>query len=262
MKTKPRATPRRAKATVSKHVPLAPPSEYPSMVGRVLINDQRRVGLVTADCAAWTRMLRIGDGGVDIVRMLPDTLASEGWKPLECERAAFKLANTLARSPMAKSPNAVRAIEAAQAVDFKALTIDDMAAEFNRLSGAAPRLFKRRVDVERALRKAMEICNATQLTNEGDTMAATKKAAKGKPSKSKAKPVKKAAAPKAAPKAKKSKTAAAPRGGIGAMARDLITKHPDMENAEIVDQIKIKFPDTKTNAACISWYRGAMKRGK
>jgi len=239
--------------------------EYESMVGRVLINHQRRVGLVTSDCAAWTRMLRIGDDCiVKIAKSTADELAHDGWKPYECEFAAFKLANTLAQSPLMKTRDAAAAIVAVQAEAWKTVTLEQAASEYARLTGNKNVAFVKRDDAIRRLKIASAPKNveheqegtaATRVASRNSStketeMAATKKVAK---SKAKGKP-----AAKGKPVAKGKPAAKGKSGGIGALVRELITKGKG--NEEIVDTVLQKFPGARTNAANISWYRNQMKR--
>ena len=58
---------------------------------------------------------------------------------------------------------------------------------------------------------------------------------------------------------KKDPSEAKPRGkGIGAFIRGQISKGDD--NQQIIDDVKRQWPDAKTNAACIAWYRNDMKK--
>lgn len=253
--------------------------EHPSLVGRVLINRQRRVGLVTSDCAAWTRMLRIGsDCIIDIVRADAEELVNDGWHPMEgCEHAALKLANTFACSPLTKTPAAARAIVEVQAAGIGALTLEQLTEECRRLrpDGASPG-FATKTAALKALVHITAVRNTEEpqqqdakaagarlaAQHKENDMAAKKTAkVKGKTAKTKAS---KAAAKKTAAPAKKTtaKKAAVPvkKGtGIGALIRELIGK--GRENQEIVDTVLQKFPGAKTNAANVSWYRSAMKKG-
>ena len=268
-----RAEPAKKGARSKVEAPKAPERE--SMVGRVLINHQRRVGLVTSDCAEWTRMLRIGDDCViDIVKVLNRDMVEQGWRVHECDMAAFKLANTLARSPLTKTAVAAHEIAAAQvAADMSKMTLEQLVAEYRRLTGDKVREFSRKVDAASALRRASAAVNvetpekleaaavarrrrlaqsapATKPTKEND-MAAKK--TKGKATKAK----------KTSGKAKKpaTKKGASPKkaGGIGALVRELIGRGKG--NEEIVDVVKQKFPGARTNAANVSWYRNDMKKG-
>lgn len=100
------------------------------------------------------------------------------------------------------------------------------------------------------------------------TAAQQKHAADGKPAETEAKPKRKAEpvakggkvtvskTPKAKP-AKSEKAPAAPRGqGIGAFCMDLLGK--GKSNEEVLSAVKAKFPDAKTSAASVAWYRNKL----
>jgi hypothetical protein len=51
-----------------------------------------------------------------------------------------------------------------------------------------------------------------------------------------------------------------PRGqGIGAFACDLIVKHQDLTNEQVLEKVKAKFPEASTSASSIAWYRNKLK---
>ena len=278
--------------------PLTPKTEvgtaHVSAVGQVFINCQRRVGLVTADCAAWTRMLRIDDHClIDIVRMSPTTLEHEEWKPLAGDDQGFckfKLANTLAQSQLTKTKEAARVIQEIQMqANYDGMSMQQLTDEYNRITGKTVKGFSKKADAIKALQKATQVVNVeapkadttqaaptavpTATTKEND-LAAKKKAGKSakatatkKAAKTAAKVNKASAAKaKARPTTTKAKAKARPttdkpkKVGIGALIRELISKGKG--NEEIVDTVLQKFPDAKTNAANVSWYRNDMKKAK
>lgn len=47
---------------------------------------------------------------------------------------------------------------------------------------------------------------------------------------------------------------------IGSFARQQILLSPTASNQEILDQVKLEFPQAKTSIACIAWYKSDMKK--
>ena len=85
-----------------------------------------------------------------------------------------------------------------------------------------------------------------------DTESGPKPGKKGKVDK---KPAVKAKKPTTATKAKSDK----PKGqGVGATIRALLAAKPEATALEILAEFQKKFPDAKTTAGCVSWYRSQM----
>jgi vacuolar-type H+-ATPase subunit I/STV1 len=47
---------------------------------------------------------------------------------------------------------------------------------------------------------------------------------------------------------------------IGSFAREQISNNPQASNQEILDLVKVQFPEARTSIACIAWYKSNMKK--
>lgn len=47
---------------------------------------------------------------------------------------------------------------------------------------------------------------------------------------------------------------------IGKYAREVIINNPGLSNQQILDEVKMKFPEGQTTVACIAWYKSDMKK--
>jgi hypothetical protein len=59
--------------------------------------------------------------------------------------------------------------------------------------------------------------------------------------------------------AKSAKAEGTPRGeGIGTLIRAMLKAQDGISSADVVTAVLKSYPDAKTNAACVSWYRSKM----
>jgi len=47
---------------------------------------------------------------------------------------------------------------------------------------------------------------------------------------------------------------------IGSFARNIIATRNELSNAQVLELVKVQFPNAKTSIACIAWYKSNMKK--
>ena len=246
----------------------------------VFVDANRRFAVQVDENPRYTRLLTLGPGGIDVIKFLPYQM--KRWYPYaDVPHAALRYVHTFARSTLSKTYRAVRAMEEVMQ-ELDKLSMPELVAEFNRLSGKDVKRFSSKAAALKAIRKLTSIINGTaapepklaandeaqQSTKEND-MGTTKKTTKttktSKPTKTASK---KAPAAKTASKKPRNESAGAlerakkvaqmEKGSGGLIVHMLKAGKTDDDG--IVSAVLKKFPDRKVSTTQVSWYRSMLIR--
>lgn len=239
----------------------------------VFVDANRRFAVQVDENSRYTRLLTLGPGGVDVIKFLPYQM--KRWYPYaDVPHAALRYVHTFARSTLSKTYRAVRVMEEVMK-ELDKLSMPELVAEFNRLSGKDVKRFSSKAVALKAIRKLTPIINGTaapepksaandeaqQTTKEND-MSTTKKTTKTKTSK----PAKKAAAPAKKPRAtsdtmleRAKKIAKMAETSAGGLIVKLL-KERTHDDEKILSTVLKKFPGSAATTKHVSWYRSMLTK--
>lgn len=245
----------------------------------VFVDANRRFAVQVDENPRYTRLLTLGPGGIDVIKFLPYQM--KRWYPYaDVPHAALRYVHTFARSTLSKTYRAVRAMEEVMQ-ELDKLSMPELVAEFNRLSGKDVKRFSSKAAALKAIRKLTPIINGTaapepklaandeaQQSPKENDMGTTKKTTKTKTTKT-SKPTKTAS--KKAPAAKKpratsdamlerakkiAKMAETSAGGL--IVKMLKERAHDDE--KILSTVLNKFPGSAATTKHVSWYRSMLTK--
>lgn len=222
---------------------------------KLYIDAQRRLGVVIDENPIYKRVLCVNGGMVDVVKMGPDAFEQRGFLASEDSRGAWQFANTFARSTLVKTSTAVKAIQEIQMSEAVKLTMKDAVAEYNRLTGKSIKRFESLAAAQKALAKLTEVTNAEKpngaMKLTADQLTAGDKDMVAKKTKSK-----KSVNGSGDERAKKIWAA---KRGAAALIVELI-KEKKYDDEQIASRVIKKFPNGKTDAKAVAWYRAMGRR--
>lgn len=246
----------------------------------VFVDANRRFAVQVDENPRYTRLLTLGPGGIDVIKFLPYQM--KRWYPYaDVPHAALRYVHTFARSTLSKTYRAVRAMEEVMQ-ELNKLSMPELVAEFNQLSGKDVKRFSSKAAALTAIRKLTPITNGTaapepklaandeaQQTPKENDMGTTKKTTKttktSKPTKASSKkaPAAKVASKKprnvSADALERAKKVAQMEKGSGGLIVHML-KAGKTDDDGIVSAVLKKFPDRKVSTTQVSWYRSMLIR--
>src|SRR5690606_508513 len=230
---------------------------------QVLMDPHRRFAVVVDENPRYTRLLTNEGRGVDIIKVLPYQL--KRWAPFEMlnHRAALRYAITWIRSTTSKTQRAARALEEVMSKELHEMSMPELVAEFNRLTGKETKRFATKTAAINAIKKAVgatknvnepastqpEPSNTTEETSmPAKTKTAKTKATKTKIAKTKPAKISKPRGKPAQDAIEKAKRICASDKGSGGYIRQLLLAGED-DTEKILSKVLKKFPDRNTKAS-------------